>query len=152
MLEPGDRAPELELTHTAGTRALQSFAGSALVLFFYPRDNTPGCTTENQQFAALHADFLACGAVLLGVSRDSLASHQKFRAKHELPFDLVSDADGSVCEAFDVMREKTLYGRKHIGIERSTFLFDSGLILRHSWRKLKVPGHAQAVLDALKAL
>ena len=132
------------------TIQLKSLRGKKVVLYFYPKDSTPGCTTEGQDFRDLHARFRRQKAVILGVSRDSLASHEKFKAKHEFPFDLLSDPDEKLCRKFDVIREKTLYGRKFMGIERSTFLIDEAGKLRQEWRKVKVKGHAQEVLDAVK--
>ena len=131
---------------------LQDLRGQNLVLYFYPKDSTPGCTTEGQDFRDLHSKFKRLKTVVLGVSRDSIASHDKFRAKQKLPFDLLSDPDEKLCRKFDVIREKTLYGRKFMGIERSTFLIDADGKLRHEWRKLKVKGHAAEVLETVKAL
>jgi len=133
------------------TATLGDYAGQWLVLYFYPKDNTPGCTTEGVDFNALLPKFRGLGATVLGVSRDSLKSHQNFCAKQGFKFDLVSDPDEALCRAFDVIREKQLYGRRFIGIERSTFLIGPDGRVRESWRKVRVPGHAQAVLDALKA-
>jgi peroxiredoxin Q/BCP len=122
------------------------------VLYFYPKDLTSGCTRESQDFRDLHQRFRRAGAMVLGVSRDRLKSHEKFRDQEGLPFDLLSDPDEQLCQLFDVIHEKTLYGRQYLGIERSTFLIDSQGVLRHEWRKVKVAGHAQEVLDALRAL
>ena len=124
----------------------------ALVLYFYPKDNTPGCTTEGQQFRDLHEQFRKAGCAVYGLSRDSLKSHENFKAKMEFPFDLLSDEDKKVCELFAVWKEKSMYGRKYMGVERSTFLIDGGGVLRQEWRKVKVPGHADEVLAATKAL
>lgn len=131
---------------------LKSLRGKKVVIYFYPKDNTPGCTTEATDFRDLHAKFKRAGAVVLGVSRDSLASHEKFKEKLKLPFDLLSDPDESLCKQFDVIREKTLYGRKFPGVERSTFLIDGNGKLRQEWRKVKAKGHAAAVLDAVKTI
>lgn len=131
---------------------LKSLRGKKVVIYFYPKDSTPGCTTEGQDFRDLHPQFLRAGAVILGVSRDSIASHEKFREKLKLPFDLLSDPDETVCGQFDVIREKTLYGRKFPGIERSTFLIDAKGKLRKEWRKVRVKGHAAEVLDSVKNL
>lgn len=131
---------------------LKSLRGKNVVIYFYPKDNTPGCTTEGQDFRDLHARFKRQKTIILGVSRDSLASHEKFRAKQNFPFDLISDPDEALCKHFDVIHEKTLYGRKFMGIERSTFLIDAAGKLRAEWRKVKVKGHAEAVLDAVKDL
>ena len=135
-----------------GLWRLREARGSKLVLYFYPRDNTPGCTLEGQQFAALHARFAKVGCAIVGISRDSLAAHEKFRDKMHFPFPLLSDEDEQVCRQFDVIRKKNMYGREVMGIERSTFLLDAGGVLRQEWRKVKVEGHAQAVLDAASAL
>lgn len=131
---------------------LKSLRGSKVVLYFYPKDSTPGCTTEGRDFRDLHKQFRRQKAVILGVSRDSLASHEKFKAKHEFPFELLSDPDEKLCRQFDVIREKNLYGRKFMGIERSTFLIDENGKLRQEWRKVKVKGHADEVLQAAKDL
>lgn len=132
------------------TLQLKSLRGSKVVLYFYPKDATPGCTTESQDFRDLHARFRRNNAVILGVSRDSITSHEKFKDKQALPFDLLSDSDGSLCHQFDVIREKSLYGRKFLGIERSTFLIDENGRLKREWRKVKVRGHAQEVLEAVR--
>jgi peroxiredoxin Q/BCP len=124
--------------------------GKWLVLYFYPKDATSGCTVEAQEFRDLHDKFRRAGAMVVGVSRDSLKSHDKFRDKESLPFHLLSDADEKLCQLFDVIREKSLYGRKYMGIERSTFLIDGSGVLRREWRKVKVAGHAQEVLEALR--
>lgn len=134
------------------TIQLKALRGSKVVLYFYPKDNTPGCTTESEQFRDLHAKFRRAGAVILGVSRDSLQSHESFRKKLDLPFDLLSDPDEKLCRQFDVIKEKSLYGRKFMGIERSTFLLDEHGKLRQEWRKVRVKGHAAEVLEAVKAL
>lgn len=158
MLDTGNQAyggdaPDLPiaLASTGATARLADYAGRWLVLYFYPKDNTPGCTTEGQDFNALLPEFEKCGASVLGVSRDSIKTHQNFRARHGFAFDLASDADETLCRAFGVIREKTMYGRKAMGIQRSTFLIDPAGIIAQSWRPVRVPGHAQAVLDALKA-
>lgn len=134
------------------TIRLKDLRGKKVVLYFYPKDSTPGCTTEGQDFRDLHAKFRRTNAVILGVSRDSLASHEKFKAKHEFPFELLSDADEKLCSQFDVIKEKNMYGRKVLGIERSTFLIDEDGKLREEWRKVKVKGHAEEVLAAAKNL
>lgn len=123
-----------------------------LIIYFYPKDSTPGCTTEAQQFRDLHADFLAAGCVLAGVSRDSLRSHENFKTKQALPFELISDTDETLCQRFGVIKEKKLYGKLVRGIERSTFVIDAHGILRREWRGIKVPGHAQEVLDYVRTL
>jgi len=126
--------------------------GQSLVVYFYPKDMTSGCTLESQQFRDLHAAFRKAKTRVVGVSRDSMASHEKFRKKESLPFELLSDEDERLCKLFDVIKEKSMYGRKYLGIERSTFLIDRDGVLRQEWRKVKVPGHAQAVLEAAQAL
>jgi peroxiredoxin Q/BCP len=123
-----------------------------LVLYFYPRDNTPGCTLEGQQFQALLPRFKRAGVRVLGISRDTLASHHKFCAKMGFSFELLADPDEKICQLFDVMRDKNMYGKKVRGIERSTFLIDASGVLRQEWRKLRVDGHAAAVLEAAKSL
>jgi thioredoxin-dependent peroxiredoxin len=127
-------------------------AGKKLVLYFYPRDNTTGCTREGEAFRDLYPAFRKAGAVVVGVSPDSVASHQKFKDKLSFPFELLADEDRSVCELFAVYKEKSLYGRKYMGVERSTFLIDGEGVLRREWRKVKVPGHAEEVLEAVRAL
>ncbi|MET0281604.1 MAG: peroxiredoxin [Steroidobacteraceae bacterium] len=149
----GKRVKQFTAASTAGSDfSLSDASGNPLVLFFYPKDMTTGCTTESQGFRDLHSKFRRAGCLVLGVSRDSLASHAKFRVKEALPFDLLSDPDEKLCQLFDVIREKSLYGRKYLGIERSTFLIDNHGVLRHEWRKVKVAGHAQEVLDTLRSL
>ncbi|WP_019624950.1 peroxiredoxin [Thioalkalivibrio sp. ALJT] len=128
------------------------FRGRIVVLYFYPKDNTPGCTNESRDFAANLGAFDAAGAVILGVSRDSVKSHENFRQKQELPFDLLSDADEKLCAAFDVIKMKNMYGKQVRGIERSTFLVDPDGVLRREWRKVKVPGHVDEVLAAVREL
>jgi len=150
MMQPGDAIPDLAFTLSDGSQArFSSYAGRWLVLYFYPRDSTPGCTREAGDFRDLASRFEAADAAILGVSRDSVKSHQGFIAKQCLPFPLVSDADEALCRAFDVIGEKNMYGRKVMGIERSTFLIDPQQRVAEAWRKVKVPGHAAAVLDAL---
>ena len=129
---------------------LRSLRGKKVVLYFYPKDATPGCTTEAQDFRDLYPKFRRQNAVVYGVSRDSIRVHEKFKQKQKFPFDLLSDPDEKLCRQFDVIREKTLYGRKFMGVERSTFLIDEKGRLREEWRKVKVKAHAAAVLDAVK--
>jgi peroxiredoxin Q/BCP len=131
---------------------LKDLRGKNVVIYFYPKDSTPGCTLEGQDFRDLHSRFRRQKTVILGVSRDSIASHEKFKAKQEFPFELLSDPDETVCRKFDVIREKTLYGRKFMGVERSTFLIDAAGKLRREWRKVKVKGHAAEVLEAAREL
>ncbi len=131
---------------------LQDLRGQNVVLYFYPKDSTPGCTAEGQDFRDLHAKFKGLKTLIFGVSRDSIASHEKFKAKQSFPFDLLSDPDEKLCRRFDVIREKTLYGRKFMGVERSTFLIDAGGKLRQEGRNLQVKGHAAEVLESVQAL
>jgi len=128
---------------------LKDLRGQNVVLYFYPKDSTPGCTQEGLDFKELHAKFRRQKTVILGVSRDSLASHEKFKAKQQFPFDLLSDPDEKLCKKFDVIHEKTLYGRKFMGVVRSTFLIDKDGRLRAEWRKVKVKGHAAEVLESV---
>jgi thioredoxin-dependent peroxiredoxin len=152
-IESGVKVPPFSLPATGGgSWRLRDAAGRALVIYFYPKDLTSGCTRESQDFRDLHAAFRKAGAEIVGISRDSVASHEKFKAKEALPFMLLSDEEEAVCKLFDVIREKSLYGRKFLGIERSTFLLDSKGVLRREWRKVKVPGHAEEVLEATKSL
>jgi peroxiredoxin Q/BCP len=149
----GRKVPAFKAAARGGkTLALDDFAGKTLVLYFYPRDNTPGCTREAQDFRDRIADFRRAGAEVVGVSRDSVKSHDGFCARHDLPFDLISDPDGALCEAFDVIRDKNMYGRVVRGIQRSTFVIDGDGVLRAEWRGVKVPGHVDAVLAAVEAL
>jgi peroxiredoxin Q/BCP len=151
-LKIGDRIPDLPLVLSSGkTATLADYRGKWLVLYFYPKDSTPACTTEGQDFNALLAKFRHAGAEVLGVSKDSLKSHQNFCAKQGFRFDLASDTDESLCNAFGVIQPKKLYGREYIGIVRSTFLIDPDGVIRQTWQPVKVPGHARAVLDALQA-
>ena len=135
-----------------GTWSSKDAAGRKLVIYFYPKDMTSGCTRESQDFRDLHSAFRKAGVDIVGVSRDSVKSHDKFTEKEKLPFPLLSDEDERLCKQFDVIHEKSLYGRKYLGIERSTFLLDGTGILRREWRKVKVPGHAEEVLEAAKSL
>lgn len=146
-------APAFKLPATGDqTISLSSLKGSKVVLYFYPRDATPGCTTESQNFRDSIEDFGAAGAVILGLSQDTVASHEKFKAKQSMPFDLLSDEDGAVCRAYDVIKLKKMYGKEFEGIVRSTFLIDAKGILRQSWLKVKVPGHVDEVLAATQAM
>ena len=131
---------------------LKDLRGKNVVLYFYPKDNTPGCTLEGQDFRDLHDKFKRQKTIILGVSKDSIASHERFRDKQGFPFDLLSDPDEKLCKKFDVIKEKSMYGKKYLGVERSTFLIDSAGKLRREWRKVKVKGHAQEVLDAVKEI
>lgn len=152
-IAPRDKAPDFKAPATGDkTLSLADFAGRTLVLYFYPRDNTPGCTREGEAFRDLYDEFRAAGADIVGVSRDSLRKHDNFRRKHGFAFDLVSDSDERVCNAYGVLKEKTMYGRTHVGIERSTFVIDGDGVIRHVWRDVKMPGHAEQVLAAVRGL
>ena len=145
-------APDFELPATGGkTFRLSAGRGKPLVLYFYPKDNTPGCTTEGQQFRDLYPQFQRLGCSIYGISRDSIKSHENFKAKMQFPFDLLSDAEEKACKLFEVIKMKNMYGRKVRGIERSTFAIDASGIVRREWRGVKVPGHAQEVLDFMKS-
>jgi thioredoxin-dependent peroxiredoxin len=147
------KVPAFSLPATGGqTFRLSDAAGKKLVIYFYPRDNTTGCTKEGEAFRDLHTAFGKIGTLIVGVSPDSIPSHEKFKAKMQFPFDLLSDQDHAVCDMFAVYKEKSMYGRKYMGVERSTFLIDERGVLRREWRKVKVPGHAEEVLTATKAL
>ena len=149
----GDKIPKLKLPATGGKDIdLGAYKGKALVVYFYPKDNTPGCTQEGIDFRDLYKDFRKAGAEIVGISRDSVRSHENFAAKYKFPFALLSDGDEKACKAFDAIREKSLYGRKYLGVDRSTFLFDAGGVLRREWRGVKVKEHAAEVLAAVKSL
>lgn len=149
----GKAVPAFMLPSTPdGSWKLAEARGKHLVIYFYPRDNTPGCTTEAAAFRDLYLQFKKTGTEIIGISADSLASHEKFRTKLNLPFALLADQDKAVCALFEVYKEKTLYGRKFMGIERSTFLIDKTGKLQHEWRKVKVAGHAAAVLSEARKL
>lgn len=134
------------------TIRLDDFAGQPVVIYFYPRDNTPGCTKEGEAFRDHYEAFTNLGCRILGVSRDSLKSHERFADKHDFPFPLIADPDETLCRQFDVIKEKNMYGRKVMGIERSTFLFDTDGKLAREWRKVRVPGHVEEVLQAVRDL
>jgi peroxiredoxin Q/BCP len=151
-IEVGGNAPQFTLEGTDGTWSLADAKGSTVVIYFYPRDNTSGCTQEGLDFSALHAQFKRAKALIFGISPDSAASHEKFKEKMSFPFELLSDPDQKVCKLYDVIQEKSMYGRRYMGVERSTFLIDGKGVLRHEWRKVKVKGHAEEVLAAVKAL
>lgn len=145
--------PDFTAHATSGmTVTPADLAGSKAVIYFYPKDHTPGCTTEGQDFRDMHEQFLAADTLVFGVSRDSLRTHENFRSKQSFPFELISDADETLCRLFDVIRQKQLYGKQYEGIERSTFLIDREGVLRREWRKVKVPGHVAEVLEAARAL
>ncbi len=152
-LEVNDAAPAFRAPATGDqSLSLADFAGKTLVLYFYPRDNTPGCTQEGEAFRDLYVQFQAANAEIVGVSRDSIRKHDNFRAKYDFPFHLISDADEKLCNAFEVLKEKSMYGRTHVGIERSTFVIDGAGVIRHAWRGVKVSEHADEVLAAVRAL
>ena len=150
---PGKKVPDFAAPATGGTTfRLSEHKGRPVVLYFYPKDNTPGCTTEGENFRDLHAEFVGLGAVVAGVSRDSVKSHEGFKAKMAFPFELLSDADEKLCAQFGVIKMKNMYGKQVRGIERSTFVIDGKGVLAREWRGVKVPGHAQEVLDFVKTL
>jgi peroxiredoxin Q/BCP len=149
----GKPVPDFTLPATGSKDvSLSDFRGQNVVIYFYPKDSTPGCTTEGQDFRDHINTFKRRKTVILGISRDSIKSHENFKAKQEFPFDLLSDAKEHTCQLFDVIKEKNMYGRKVLGIERSTFLIDAAGILRREWRKVTVTGHVEEVLEAIKAL
>lgn len=153
MLDTGDKAPNFNLpVNGGGNLALKDLKGKTVVMYFYPKDMTPGCTTEAQDFRDRAKDFEKAGAVIVGVSKDSVKRHDNFVEKQSLPFQLISDENGSLCEDFGVWVEKNMYGRKYMGIQRATFVIDSKGVIRHVWPKVKVKGHADEVLDAVKSL
>lgn len=148
----GKPAPLFTAESTIGPLSLEQCQGRAVVLYFYPKDNTPGCTTESQNFRDLHAEFLDASAVVIGISRDSLKSHQNFQSKYELPFPLIADTDETVCNLYGVIKQKNMYGKQVRGIERSTFLIDAYGRLVQEWRGVKVPNHASEVLQAARSI
>ncbi|THH38333.1 thioredoxin-dependent thiol peroxidase [Aliishimia ponticola] len=153
MADTHQTAPDFSLPATGGgTVTLSDLRGSAVVLFFYPRDDTSGCTKESIAFSESLGEFADAGVTVFGISKDSMAKHEKFAAKHDLKVTLLSDEDGSACEDFGVWKEKKMYGKTFMGIERSTFLINADGQIVQEWRKVKVPGHAEAVLDAARAL
>ena len=152
-LSVGDKAPDFKMaTDGGGEVSLANLRGQPVVLYFYPKDDTPGCTAEACGFRDVMPNFSGADVAIVGVSKDTVAKHEKFKAKHDLNFTLGSDADGSVCEAYGTWVEKSMYGRTYMGIERATFLIDNQGVLRRIWRKVKVKGHVEAVLEAVKAL
>ena len=152
-VELGDKAPDFTLpTDGAGSVTLSKLNGKKVVLYFYPKDDTSGCTAEACGFRDSFPDYGGTGAVVIGISKDTVASHDKFKKKHGLPFILASDAGGDVCEKYGVWVEKSMYGRKYMGIERATFLIDGAGAVRGAWRKVRVPGHVAEVLKAARAL
>lgn len=151
MVSVGKRVENFTLPATGNQNlSLNDFKGRNLVIYFYPKDNTSGCTREGEDFRDLYPKFQAAGTDILGVSRDSVKSHENFKNKFEFPFELLSDSDELLCKQFDVIHEKKMYGRTYMGLVRSTFLIDSSGVLTHEWRKVRVPGHAQAVLEAIQ--
>lgn len=152
MLQPGDKAPDFDLPTDTGRVSLSGLKGKNVVLYFYPKDDTAGCTSEALQFSSEVEEFQKLGAVIVGVSKDSVASHAKFRAKHDLTIELAADPLGDVVEAYGAWVEKSMYGRKYMGVDRSTFLIDRDGVIREVWRKVKVPGHIKAVMNAAKAI
>ena len=149
----GKKVPDFKLPATGGQDiALSDLKGKNVVLYFYPKDSTPGCTLEGQDFRDHYKAFQKANTAILGVSRDSLKSHENFRAKQRFPFDLLSDGDEKLCKQFDVIHEKNMYGRKVMGVVRSTFLIDSGGVLRQEWRNVRVKGHVEEVLAAAQSL
>lgn len=152
-IDVGDKAPDFNLLADGGDRIkLSGLKGKKVILYFYPKDDTPGCTTEACGFRDNLPKFNKIDAEIIGISRDSVASHDKFKNKHRLPFRLVSDEDGKVCNAYGTWIEKSMYGRKYMGIDRATFLIDGKGVIRNIWRKVKVPGHVEEVLAAAKEI
>ena len=151
-MTPGQPIPALAAAATGGPVHFADLRAKTLILYFYPQDSTPGCTTESQEFRDKHAEFGEAGAVIFGISRDSLESHEKFKANSELPFELISDPDEALCSAFGVMKMKSMYGKQVRGIERSTFVFDGDGVLIREWRGVKVPGHVEEVLEYVRNL
>lgn len=153
VLNEGDKAPAFDMAASEGGRvSLASLSGKNIVLYFYPKDDTPGCTVEAKDFRDMMKDFEAANTVIIGVSKDSVKSHDKFKEKYCLPFPLGSDEDGAVCDAYGVWVEKSMYGKKYMGIQRATFLIDGKGVIRKTWPKVSVDGHAKDVLEAAKKL
>ena len=151
-VEVGSKAPDFDLETDTGRVSLSALKGKTVVLYFYPKDDTPGCTNEGKDFSALKAQFAKAGAVVIGASKDTVAKHAKFRAKYDLTVELGSDPEAKTIEAYESWVEKSLYGRQYMGIDRSTFVIDGQGVIRNLWRKVKVAGHAEAVLKAVQAL
>jgi len=150
---PGDSVPDFTAQATSNQQlVLSEMKGKKIVLYFYPKDSTPGCTTQGGDFRDLYNEFQAANTEIFGISRDGLRSHENFKAKQGFPFELISDKDEALCQLFDVIKLKKMYGKEHYGIERSTFLIDEDGKLAQEWRKVKVPGHVQEVLEAAQAL
>ena len=153
QVKVGKKVPDFKLPATGEQDiALSDFKGKRVVVYFYPKDSTPGCTTEGQDFRDSINTFRRLNTMVLGISRDSVKSHENFKSQQQFPFELLSDADEKACKLFDVIREKNLYGKQVMGIERSTFLIDEQGVLRREWRKLKVPGHVDEVLETIREL
>jgi len=153
MVSVGKRVENFTIPATGDQNlSLSDFSGRSLVIYFYPKDNTSGCTREGEDFRDLYEQFVKAGAGIVGVSRDSVRTHENFRRKYSFPFHLLSDSNETLCRQFDVIKEKSMYGRKYMGIVRSTYLIDSDGILQQEWIKVRVPGHAEAVLEAVKTL
>jgi len=151
-IEVGSQAPDFDLQTDTGRVALSALRGKAVVLYFYPKDDTPGCTNEGKDFSALAPEFQKAGAVVIGASKDSVKAHARFRAKYDLKVELASDPEGQTIEAYGSWVEKSLYGRQYMGIDRSTFVIDGSGVIRAVWHKVKVAGHAEAVLKAVQGL
>lgn len=152
-IQLGDPTPNITTLATGDQQiSLSDFKGKSLVLYFYPRDSTPGCTQQGQAFRDHYDEIQKLNAVVLGVSRDTIQSHEKFKSKHEFPFDLLADTEQVLCNAFDVIHEKNMYGKKMMGIVRSTFIFNKDGVLTHEFRKVKVKNHIEEVTEALKSL
>jgi peroxiredoxin Q/BCP len=151
-IDVGAKAPAFDLETDTGRASLAALSGKTVVLYFYPKDDTPGCTNEGKDFSALADDFAKAGAVVIGASKDSAKSHAKFRAKYGLKVELGSDPEGATIEAYGSWVEKSMYGKSYMGIDRSTFVIDGSGVIRAVWRKVKVPGHAEAVLKAVQGL
>ena len=150
MIEINKKVANFTGESTAGEFSLEKYSGKNLVIYFYPRDNTPGCTDEGLDFGKLYPEFKKHNTEVVGISRDTLKSHEKFSEKFGFPFPLVADPEEIICNLFGVMKDKNMYGKKVRGIERSTFIFDKNSVLKHEWRKVKVPGHVDEVLDTIK--
>ena len=153
MLQVGDTAPSMSISDQDDTkRSLADFKGQKLVVYFYPKDNTPGCTIESCGFRDAYQSFKAAGAEVIGVSRDSAKKHQNFIKKYDLPFMLLADVESELCDAFGVIKEKSMFGKKYMGIERSTFLIDEKGVIRHVWPKVKITGHVDDVLETIRSI
>ena len=148
----GSKVPDFTAEGTQGSISLSALEGTKVIIYFYPKDNTPGCTSEAGDFRDLHGDFVKAGATIFGVSRDSLRSHEGFKSKLGIPFELISDPDEAVCALFDVMKMKNMYGKQVRGVERSTFVIGADRTLLHEWRGVKVPGHVDEVLQFVRSL